>query len=99
MAGMDVNPYQSPEAPEEQARIREVGAVWVGWSRFRQVGFVLIMLTIAVAGPGKFMGMQFGTIPSLILLVVFAAGLAAAIAGRAGVYVNLITNMFRGDYD
>ena len=96
---MEPNPYQSPEPPEEQVSFREVGAVWSGWTRIRQVGSVLALLGIAMAVLGYIGGLQFGKIPSAVLLLMMAVGLVAAVAGRAGAYFNTVVNMFRGDYD
>jgi hypothetical protein len=96
---MDQNPYQSPAPPEEQVAFREVGGVWAGWKRIRQVGSVLAMSGFAIAALIYLSGMQPGITPGVIFLVMFVASLVAAIVGRVGPYFNTILNMFRGDYD
>ena len=98
-----MNPYQSPEPPEEQAAFREVGAVWAGWKRVREAGIVLFSLgmlgIIAIPGLEYTRGLRFGVIPHFVVGLLVLTGVVAAVAGRVGAYCNTVVNMFRGDYD
>jgi hypothetical protein len=100
---LDVNPYESPQPPEEQVAFREVGEVWAGWKRVREAGILLFSLgilgIITIPGLEYISPLRIGVIPRIVVGLLVLTGLVAIVAGRAGGYCNTIVNMFRGDYD
>jgi len=99
MGGMDQNPYQSPEPPEEPVAFRAIGDTWSGWKKIGDVGVVLFSLSILAAIVFGVSGLKPNWYVSLVFLLNFGGGIALVLVGRFGAYLHSIVLMFRDEYN
>jgi hypothetical protein len=96
---MELNPYQSPEPPEEPVAFREIGHTWPGWKTISRVGGVSASLSVLAAVIVGAIGFKPNWYFSVAFMVCFFGGLFLIYAGRLSAFAHSIVLMFRGEYD